>query len=167
MKRKPATLSPPVSQFVERIGLLLEAERFPRIAGRILGLLLASAEPLSLDDIAALLGVTKASISTNARLLFDKGVLERVSLTGDRRDHYRAASDMPLRTLQARIARMRQVHDALASGRDAIAPTDPVIRDRFDDMISSYDYMLDVTMRALDELPARVEKARAQRRRAR
>ena len=77
------------AHFVERMGLALEADGLPRIAGRIFGLLLVSEEPRSLDELAAELRVSKASVSTNARLLEHRGVLEQVSRPADRRDYYR------------------------------------------------------------------------------
>ena len=51
------------------MAVLLEADGLPRVAGRIFGTLLLAAEPRSLDDLASTLGVSKASISVNARLL--------------------------------------------------------------------------------------------------
>src|SRR5215210_7376371 len=74
--------------FVERMGLVLEADGLPRIAGRIFGLLLVSEEARSLDDLASELRVSKGSASTNARLLEQRGLLERVCRPADRRDYY-------------------------------------------------------------------------------
>ena len=65
------------AQFTDRMGLLFEAEGQPRIAGRMFGYLLVSEDPRSLDQLAETLRVSKASVSTNARLLADKGMLER------------------------------------------------------------------------------------------
>jgi DNA-binding transcriptional regulator GbsR (MarR family) len=41
------------AQFIETMGLTLESDGLPRIAGRIFGLLLVSEEARSLDDLAA------------------------------------------------------------------------------------------------------------------
>ncbi len=165
--KPPSAMDNATARFVEQMGLIFEAERFPRIAGRILGLLLTAEDALSLDGIAEALEVSKASISTNARLLEERGVLERVSLPGDRRDHYRAALDLPVRSLAARLAKMTRVRDAIRSGRAALNPKQKAVRDRFDDMTQSYDFVIDVTAKALDELTARLVKARAARARAR
>lgn len=158
-----APRSPATTGFIEQLGLLLEAERFPRIAGRILGLLLVTPDILSLDEIADALDVTKPSISTNARLLEDRGVIERVSLPGDRRDHYRAAPDVTMRTLQARVQRMRRVRDVLLAGRKATRTAAKPVRDRFDDMVHAYDHVIAVTDRTIGELPAIQAAARAPR----
>ncbi len=148
-------MNEPQSEFVEAMGLLLEEERFPRVSGRILGFLLITDDTCSLDDLVTELQVTKASISTNARLLEAKGVIERVSRPGDRRDHYRAAPDLPHRTLQARVAKMTRVRRAIQLGRDTIPDASHLVRQRMDDMIASYDLFLDVTTRALDTLVER------------
>lgn len=78
-----------VAEFVERLGLMLEAEGLPRTAGRLVGFLLVHPEAHSLDELAEQLQVSKASISTNARQLEEHRVLERISTPGDRRDYYR------------------------------------------------------------------------------
>lgn len=156
-------MSPEVAEFVEQMGLLLEAERFPRIAGRIIGLLLATEGALSLDEIAATLEVSKASISTNARQLAEKGVIVRTSIPGDRRDLYTAADDMPRRTLEVRVAKMQRARAVLAAGRDTIHAKHRAVRDRLDDMVTSYDVFLDVTQRALEALPDTLAARRAHR----
>lgn len=78
------------ADFVERMGMALEADGLPRIAGRIFGLLLVSEDCRSLNELAAELHVSKASVSTNARLLEQRGVLERDSRPSDRRDACRS-----------------------------------------------------------------------------
>lgn len=82
-----------VRRFIEKMGLVCEKEGMARSAGRIFGLLLACDGPYSLDEIADLLQVSKASVSTNARMLEQMGFIERVTEPGDRRDFYRAESD--------------------------------------------------------------------------
>ncbi len=68
-----------IQHFVERMGLMLEEDGMPRIAGRMFGYLLVHEGPFSLDELAERLQVSKASISTNARLLEQLGMLERIS----------------------------------------------------------------------------------------
>jgi DNA-binding MarR family transcriptional regulator len=107
-----------VAEFVERMGLTLEGEGLPRIAGRIFGFLLIHADAYSLDDLAEQLQVSKASISTNARQLEEHGILERMSTPGDRRDYYRMAPDAwegMLRTAQQKWNAMRMLLTASAA----------------------------------------------------
>lgn len=80
-------------EFIEQFGLMSKEDGLPRIAGRIYGLLLLQEKPLCLDEMADLLQVSKASVSTNARRLERMGVVERTGKPGDRRDYYRASAD--------------------------------------------------------------------------
>lgn len=106
----------PPSEFVERIALTLEGDGFPRIAGRIFGLLIISENESSLDDLAATLGASKASVSVNTRMLEDKGVIERVSKPGDRRDYYRISTDPFVCTMEQRIAKWNRVRAVMRDG---------------------------------------------------
>jgi DNA-binding transcriptional regulator GbsR (MarR family) len=94
---------------VERMGLALEAEGLPRIAGRLLGFLLVHEGAFSLDDLADELHVSKASVSTNARQLERYGLLERTSAPGDRRDYYQMGPDV----WEKLLARWQQKWEAM------------------------------------------------------
>jgi DNA-binding transcriptional regulator GbsR (MarR family) len=141
--------------FVEQIAVLLEADGLPRVAGRLFGLLLVSAEPRSLDELAAQLRVSKASISVNARLLEQRGVVQRVGREADRRDYYGIADDILERTLEQRIGRWRRFHETIASARETCVIKHDVVRARLEAMDRVYQHMLDATSRALDQWRAR------------
>ena len=96
------------TRFIERSGLIAEREGFPRIAGRIFGLLLLSPSELSLDEIASRLAVSRASVSTDARRLVEAGVIERVGRIGDRKDYYQIAPTHYLRSLEQRFANLQE-----------------------------------------------------------
>ena len=101
-----------VQQFVERMALICEKEGMPRIAGRIFGFLLATDQTYSLDELGERLQASKASVSTNARMLEQFGMIQRVSVLGDRRDFYRVQDDpweQMLRVAQGRWRDMVQV----------------------------------------------------------
>ena len=142
-------------QFIEQMAVLLESDGLPRVAGRMFGYLLLSDEPCSLDDLAQYLGVSKASISINARLLEEKGVLERVGRQSDRRDYYRISDDILERSLEQRINRWRRFHDAIANARQTCIIKHPSVKSRLEAMDNIYKYMLNATTRALDEWRAR------------
>jgi DNA-binding MarR family transcriptional regulator len=117
-------LTPIESEFVERMGLLWENEGLPRIAGRIFGFLTVQDNPCSLDDLAAALDVSKASVSTDARRLEGLGLLQRVSLPADRRDYYSVATDAPARVLTIKIQQLERFAAALEllGGRTELTP---------------------------------------------
>jgi DNA-binding transcriptional regulator GbsR (MarR family) len=76
--------------FIEDIGLFFEQMGMPRMAGRILGVLLISDPPAqSITEIAQTLKASKSSISIMARLLVENGLIERVASPLPRRDYYR------------------------------------------------------------------------------
>jgi DNA-binding transcriptional regulator GbsR (MarR family) len=62
----------------------------PRMAGRILGVLLISDPPAqSINDLKEKLNASKSSISIMARLLVDRGLIERAPSPQPRQDYYR------------------------------------------------------------------------------
>jgi DNA-binding transcriptional regulator GbsR (MarR family) len=66
----------------------------PRSTGQIYGLLYLSGGPLSLDDVAGALSISKGSASTGTRQLASWGAIRQVWVPGDRRDHFEASSDL-------------------------------------------------------------------------
>ena len=111
-------------QFVERFAVALETDGFPRIAGRIFGLLILSDEDVSLDDIAEAVGASKASASVNTRMLEEKGLIDRVSRPGDRRDYYKLSADPFVRTMESRLSRWDRVREVVGEGMtDASLPS--------------------------------------------
>lgn len=107
-------------RFTDRMAASLGSDGYPRIAGRIYGLLLLSGEGLSLDDLAHELGVSKASVSTNARLLEQRSIVERYHLPSDRRDYYRVYPDHFERTMSLRLEKWQRVSEALREVRDSV-----------------------------------------------
>jgi DNA-binding transcriptional regulator GbsR (MarR family) len=76
--------------FIEEVGLSFEMVGLPRMAGRIFGWLLISNPPhQSPGELAEILQASKGSISTMTRLLLQIGLIERISLPGQRRDYFR------------------------------------------------------------------------------
>jgi DNA-binding transcriptional regulator GbsR (MarR family) len=90
-------------RFADEMGLLLNGQGFPRIAGRVLGWLLVC-EPAeqSLTDLTKALDVSKASASTAARLLVRLGVAERALGPGARHDYIRMNADAGVRMFRQR-----------------------------------------------------------------
>jgi DNA-binding transcriptional regulator GbsR (MarR family) len=151
----------PIAHFIERMGLALESDGMPRIAGRIFGLLLVSEDSLSLDELAADLGVSKASVSTNARLLEQRGVLERISRPADRRDYYRVPPDLFSQTMAQRLARWERFHTAIAAARTSVPIRSQEVRDRLEEFEEAYAYMSRTIREALAEWQARREERSA------
>jgi len=64
------------------------------LMGRIVGLLIISEDPQSLDDIVEKLEMSKGPISQICRRLKERGLIEKVWIPGDRKDYYQTADDI-------------------------------------------------------------------------
>lgn len=80
------------SRFIETMGLISQENGGSRISGRMIGLLVIEDRELSLSQISEKLGISRASVSTNARLLIRRGVIRRTAHAGDRQDYYELSS---------------------------------------------------------------------------
>ncbi len=80
---------------LDGLGQLADYFGFNKVLGQLYGTLLLSAEPLSLDDMMARLGISKASVSTNMRTLEHMGMVRQVWVRGGsgRRKYYQAETD--------------------------------------------------------------------------
>jgi DNA-binding transcriptional regulator GbsR (MarR family) len=128
--------------FIERMGLAAESDGFSRIAGRLFGALILEHEPRSLDDLADELAVSKASVSTEARRLVDRGVAERVTRPGDRRDYYVLAPDFFVQTIRFRLSRWAKLHTLAREMQTDLPDVPRLVRDRFAHIEEVNDFLL-------------------------
>jgi DNA-binding transcriptional regulator GbsR (MarR family) len=138
------------TNFTDRMGLLFEAEGQPRTAGRIFGYLMLSADPRSLDQLAEALSVSKASVSTNARMLADQGVLELVCRAADRHDYYRVAPDLFSCTMAERLKRWQRFAEAVGEARRTLPIGSDGVRARLKGYETAYAFMVDAIGEALE-----------------
>src|SRR5690606_32368355 len=90
------------------MGLIAQQDGGPRIAGRIMGLLIAEGRELSLNQISGRLRVSRASVSTNARQLAARGLVRLKTHPGDRQDYYELSSASYLQMLQEMAGRLEK-----------------------------------------------------------
>jgi len=117
-------------RFIEAGGNTTHSFGLGRLCGKIFCLLYLSPEPVSLEEIATRLGVSKASASIVVRQLFEFQAVRQVSFPGDRRDYYEAETDF-MRTVKNGImpsvrkklaTAALQIERTLKSDAPAIAP---------------------------------------------
>jgi DNA-binding transcriptional regulator GbsR (MarR family) len=104
----------------EMIELFVHASQVlgvPKSIGEIYGLLFASAEPLTLDQVVEMLQISKGSASQGLRLLYNLNAAKKVYVPGDRRDHY--VAELRLRHLVSGFLRER-VQPHLESGLERV-----------------------------------------------
>jgi DNA-binding transcriptional regulator GbsR (MarR family) len=78
------------------------------LMGRIVALLIISKEPQSLDDIAESLEMSKGPISQICRRLKDRNLIEKVWVPGDRKDYYKATTDIFGKAYENQMEKMRK-----------------------------------------------------------
>ena len=146
----PSLLSAEAQSFVENMGVYFERYALPRIGGRLLGLLLVVDRPLSLDDMANTLGVSRASVSTNMRLILAIGLAELVTLQGDRRDYYQFTNDAWGRSVLIDMDGVRSLRLLAERGLEVIESTDNTAREHLDDLIAFCDLVLEERQTTLE-----------------
>lgn len=147
-------IDPAEQTFIERFGLAFQSEHLPRIAGRIFALMLIEGGPLGFDAIAGRLRISRASVSTNARLLESLGILERTALPGDRRDYFRISDSPGRRMLETATARMRRTGEIVADMQRDLAARRPDATARLARMGRFYEVTIRNIRSALAELDA-------------
>jgi DNA-binding transcriptional regulator GbsR (MarR family) len=83
-----------VQQFVEAWGSMGALWGINRSVARVHALLMATEDPLSLDEIAEKLQISKGNASMSLRELRTFGVVRQVEVPGDRRDFYVTEPDV-------------------------------------------------------------------------
>lgn len=144
-----------VRTFIERSGLHWEKDRLPRIAGQIFGLTLISPDPCSLDEISKTLGVSRASVSNDARLLEGLGFVERVSVIGDRKVYYQITNQSLERSLETRLQRVEELRQLIQSAIKL-----PIRRAAVRGRIEAYRVALGFVTSALGDAVAQLQATR-------
>ena len=79
--------------FIQGISRITHFWGFPKAMGAIFGAVYLSPVPITLDEIATQVGVSKGAVSTNIRNLERLGIVHKKIILGDRKDFYTAETD--------------------------------------------------------------------------
>jgi DNA-binding transcriptional regulator GbsR (MarR family) len=117
--------------FIEDIGLFFEQMGMPRMAGRILGVLLIS-EPAtqSISDLKEKLNASKSSISIMARFLVERGLIERVPGPALRQDYYRFRQGGWITYMRQWLGLMSALHEITERGLALMDAKHPDLQER-------------------------------------
>ena len=141
-------LDPELVRFMESMGMYFESYGIPRIGGRILGLLLIAHEPLSADRIASILKVSRASISTNFRVLLTSGLAEKVTFPGDRTTYFVFPESGLEKTLLVEIQGINALKRLVQQGLNSL-PSNDSARHRMQEMVDWADFLMKLYQKAL------------------
>ncbi|MEE8469745.1 MAG: MarR family transcriptional regulator [Dehalococcoidia bacterium] len=139
-------------RFVEEVGLHFEQAGAPRMAGRIVGWLLICDPPhQSTGELAEALLASKGSISSATRLLIQMGMIERISLPGQRRDYFSIKPNSWDEMMKRRMAVVTDLRVIAERGLQLLEGKDLRVKRRLEEMRSMYAFWE-------RELPALMER---------
>jgi predicted transcriptional regulator len=116
-----------ILQWVERVATFF-AERYglPPITGRILGWLMICEPPeQSAADIAQAIGASRASLTTNMRLLTGGGLVHRLTRSGGRTAYYRVDDDAWEKVIRQRVESMMAFSRIADEGINLVGAASP------------------------------------------
>jgi hypothetical protein len=145
-----------VADMVEQVGMWFSSLGVPRATGQIFGYLVAC-DPAeqSASDIAAGTGISRASVSSGARMLVQLQAIEERHRVGDRKTYYRLRSGWWVQAVTTKMSGF----DRLAGEARRIKAAGSVTRtDGLDELIAFAEFWS-------DEIPRLRERWERQRRR--
>jgi DNA-binding transcriptional regulator GbsR (MarR family) len=143
--------------FIEDISLYFEQMGLPRMAGRILGVLLISNPPeQSMTDLCEVLQASKSAISTNTRLLSEMGLIERAPSPVPRQVYFRFTAGGWVVFMRMRLRLMASLHQIAERGLELLKGEEPALCARLQEAHDMFSLIE-------EELPALLERIEKER----
>ncbi len=111
---------PAQQEFIESFAYMLLNWGMTITSARLYAYLLLVQTPVSLDEFAAALGISKSAASTAARELEATGIARRLTDRGSKRIRYEVSPD-PGMALRRHTELLGRMADLISSSRDAIS----------------------------------------------
>jgi DNA-binding transcriptional regulator GbsR (MarR family) len=146
-------LTPELHKFIDGMGMYFESQGIPRIGGRMLGALMIAHWPLSAEDLASILRVSRGSISTNMRMLLASGLVEKAPMPGSRTTHFAFSDEAMEHRIAAGVRSTQAFKRLLLQAADVIPQRDPA-RHHIDDSLAWSDVLLEALRHAVDHWKA-------------
>lgn len=128
-------------RFAEEVGIFFEQTGMPRMAGRILGWLMLSDPPhQTTGELTQALLASKGSISTMTRLLIRIGLIERISLLGQRHDYFRIKAGIWHQMLKESLAQITAFRQLTERGLELIEDKAQFNRQWLEEMRDMYAF---------------------------
>ena len=140
------------AEFIEKIGVIAQSEGLPRIAGRILAMLLYDGERVSFGQLAEALQVSRGSVSSSVRMLESQQLIKRVAKAGDRQDYFQLVDNAFANMVDSSAARARRAAADIEESLQRIPETEIGPRARVASYAAYYRAMGDglaITAKAL------------------
>jgi len=141
--------------FIEDISLYFEQMGLPRMAGRVLGVLLITDPPQqSLNDLCEVLQTSKSALSTTTRLLTETGLIERVPSPKPREVAFEFKPGGWVTFMRMRLRLMASLHEIAERGLELLKDEPFALRERLQeahDMFSLIEEQLPVLLRRIEQ----------------
>jgi predicted transcriptional regulator len=138
--------------FVEQMARMLADWGFPRMAGRVLFVMMGADEPaLTAGELAERLGVSPAAISGAVRYLIHINMVAREPVPGSRRDRYRLVDDSFYEVTIAKMTLIKTLADVADAGVTAAGGPDTTAGARLANMRDFYRFTQESLPSILDE----------------
>jgi len=124
------TLEETRSAFIEKIGLKAQADGLPRIAGRVLGLLIWDGTAVSFASLADQLMVSRGSISSATRILLERRLIKRIAKAGERQDFFQLSDAPYVSMMEATKISLDNAKDEIDATLNDIPDAQPEIKAR-------------------------------------
>jgi DNA-binding transcriptional regulator GbsR (MarR family) len=136
------------ARFIDAMGGYYEGLGIPRIGGRILGLLISRGESVTPARISTLLGVSRASVSMNLRLMTSFGLVGKHSARGERARRYCISPTAWEAACRARVEGFERLAEAVWEG--LTAADSPTARRQMREMLDWTKLQRDSNRQALE-----------------
>ena len=138
--------------FVEQMARMLADWGFPRMAGRVLFVMMGADEPaLTAGELAERLGVSPAAISGAVRYLIHINMVVREPVPGSRRDRYRLVDDSFYEVTIAKMTLIKTLADIADAGVAAAGGPNTPAGSRLANMRDFYVFTQESLPSILDE----------------
>ena len=118
------------SQFIASWGAFGTHWGINRTMAQIHALLLVSAEPINQDDIMVQLNISRGNVNMNIRELIDWGLVDRILLPGERKEHFSAEKDIWKVAVQIVKERKKRELEPMAKLLDQLSEVEGDKRDK-------------------------------------
>lgn len=146
-------------KFIESIGKLCDSFGLNRFVAQLYAVLYLSDKPLSLDEMAERLKVSKGNVSVNIRELEKWGAVKNIWVKGSRKDYYEANLDVKkviMNKLKSGIQhRMSEVQDMMDDFNRIVESADNELTDEEKQIAKVYNDR----MKKIEELKALASNA--------
>lgn len=123
-------LSEAKQQFISTWGAMGTHWGINRTMAQVHALLMISPDPLTQDDVMAQLTISRGNVNMNIRDLIDWGLVDRIIISGERKEYFTAEKDIWKVSTQIIKERKRRELDPMMKLMDQLSKVDGDKRDK-------------------------------------